>query len=330
MRLLALLALFTMAATCQGPKSSDTSGWDKARVRKDLDVFTKEPHPMGSPRNLYLAEYIQKSMLSTGLTSVVQSFSIEVPDPEFLVREASMMQKTTLSLNVQNITAKFKAPTSKDCVFLIGSHYDSKLLRGELSLGANDSGSSSVALMELMRLAKARTPSYRCHLMAVWFDAEEAYLPQWSDGQTRHPARQVDNTYGSRYFAAKLKSCGNGYCLPKELGGEKVEGLILLDMIGSPNIRLSQDSNSTSELLELAKRLDREHFQGKLFANAYPKGIEDDHMPFLAKGIPAVDLIGFEDLEHWHQPSDTLENLDESSIEKVGRLTQLMLDALLL
>ena len=76
--------------------------------------------------------------------------------------------------------------------------------------------------------------------------------------------------------------------------------------------------------MALARHLDKELFGGALYGSAYPKGIEDDHIPFLQKGIAAVDLIGFEDLTHWHRPSDTLENVDLGSMEKASRLTDAM------
>jgi hypothetical protein len=45
----------------------------------------------------------------------------------------------------------------------------------------------------------------------------------------------------------------------------------------------------------------------------------DDHVPFLEKGIPAVDLIDF-DFPQWHTTADVPEICSEGSLEQVGRL----------
>ena len=45
--------------------------------------------------------------------------------------------------------------------------------------------------------------------------------------------------------------------------------------------------------------------------------IEDDHLPFLRAGIPAVDLIDLS-YAHWHKPTDTLDKLSGPNLEVVG------------
>ena len=66
--------------------------------------------------------------------------------------------------------------------------------------------------------------------------------------------------------------------------------------------------------------LDKTMYGGKLYSRNAPKPIEDDHIPFAQRGLPVINLIDFENLATWHQPSDSLANLDLSSIEKVSRL----------
>jgi len=47
--------------------------------------------------------------------------------------------------------------------------------------------------------------------------------------------------------------------------------------------------------------------------------VEDDHVPFLNAGVPAVDII---DLEYapWHTAEDTLDKVSARSMEVVGRV----------
>ncbi len=290
-------------------------------------MLAAEPHEMGSARNALLANYIDKEMTTAGLKTQRIKFEVEVPDPDLLNQEASMMRKATQTKSLENVTATYKPSSAKPCVYLLGSHYDSKRLANAESVGANDSGSSSAALMEIMRSLNTQVPNFRCSVKAIWFDGEEAYLPNWRDGESRHPANQIDNTYGSRSYVASLKSCDSGWCTAE---GDKVEGLILLDMVGEANLTLSDDINSTQALRDLAKEVDQSLFKGQLFRGVSPKGIEDDHIPFLRKNIPAIDLIGFENTSHWHQPTDTFDKIDGDSLLKIGQMVDEMLKRLLL
>ena len=45
--------------------------------------------------------------------------------------------------------------------------------------------------------------------------------------------------------------------------------------------------------------------------------IEDDHMPFVAAGVPSVDIIDLE-FEAWHTPNDTLDAVSARSLQTVG------------
>ena len=44
---------------------------------------------------------------------------------------------------------------------------------------------------------------------------------------------------------------------------------------------------------------------------------EDDHMPFLKLGVPALDLIDF-DYPPWHTDEDTIDKVGGQSLEIVG------------
>jgi hypothetical protein len=321
-----LLAVLMSGAFCKSKVEPGQSlmPWDEARVRSAVEVFTAEPHPMGSPRQAQLVDWLQKEAEGLGLTASVDTFTASVPDPAFLgSRDGSVMQKFTIDLTARNVYAKLKVPNT-DCVVLLGSHYDTKRLDSGPNVGANDSASSSAALLEIMRQMKEQA-DLKCSIMAVWFDGEESWLPEWSDGEDRHPARQQDNLYGSRHLAEQLKSCPPAQCLPAHLGGEKVKALVLLDMIGMPQVRLTRDSLSDPKLLNMAMELDRKLFQGELYGRSSSRHAVDDHVPFMNKGVPAIDLIDFDNLQTWHQPTDRPETLDYKSIEKVSQLAMAML-----
>jgi Zn-dependent M28 family amino/carboxypeptidase len=91
-------------------------------------------------------------------------------------------------------------------------------------------------------------------------------------------------------------------------------------MIGDSDLELVQEMNSTASIRDLiwqtASRLGyARHFP------ANPGGIEDDHVPFLQHGIPAVDLIDFDYglwNRYWHTDRDTMDKLSPRSFQIVG------------
>jgi Zn-dependent M28 family amino/carboxypeptidase len=131
----------------------------------------------------------------------------------------------------------------------------------------------------------------------LFLDGEEAVRLEWVD---------PDNRYGSRYYVESAKKDGS---LPQ------IAALILVDMIGDANLGMKRESQSTSWLTdviwETAARMGRKEF----LAEETP--IEDDHIPFLEAGVPAVDLIDLE-YDAWHTPRDTMDKLSAKSFQAVG------------
>jgi hypothetical protein len=92
--------------------------------------------------------------------------------------------------------------------------------------------------------------------------------------------------------------------------------MILVDMIGDRDLGIRRDSNSTPWLTDIvwsaAARL-------KLTNHFLPASttVEDDHLPFLAAGVPSVDIIDL-DYPAWHTQQDTLEAVSAGSLQVVG------------
>jgi Zn-dependent M28 family amino/carboxypeptidase len=116
-----------------------------------------------------------------------------------------------------------------------------------------------------------------------------------------------DNTYGSRHYVDTAKRAGT-------LSGLKA--LILLDLVGDRDLAFRRESRSTPWLTDIiwatARRLGHQkHF----LQDEGP--IEDDHVPFLRAGVPAVDVIDL-DYPAWHTPGDTLDAVSARSLQIVG------------
>src|SRR5262249_7452826 len=89
-----------------------------------------------------------------------------------------------------------------------------------------------------------------------------------------------------------------------------------VDMIGDRDLTIRRDLNSTPWLSDLVWGAAR-----RLELDAYFVGdttrVEDDHLPFVAAGVPSVDIIDL-DYEAWHTAKDTLDAVSARSWQVVG------------
>ncbi len=143
----------------------------------------------------------------------------------------------------------------------------------------------------------------------MFFDGEEA-LYKWS---------ATDSLYGSRHMAQQLAADGRL---------QKLRALILVDMIGDRHLSILRDSNSTPWLSDLV--LSRVHQLGydEFFRGGrYP--VEDDHLPFVERGVSAVDIIDLTPFQGYHHTDqDTPERCSPESLATVARVVLATLDGL--
>jgi hypothetical protein len=188
-----------------------------------------------------------------------------------------------------------KIPGDKPGIILLGTHFDTKNL--DNFVGADDGGSSTAVMLELARLLCAQTGRY-----AVWiafFDGEEA-VQQWSD---------TDSRYGSREMAAKFAMSGD---LPK------IKAFMLADIVGSRLLRFKRELNSTKPLTDMVWATAASLGYSAIFVNE-AAAIEDDHLSFLKRGVPSVDVIDLE-IPYWHTPQDTIDKISSKSLAITGHV----------
>ena len=204
---------------------------------------------------------------------------------------------------VRNIIAKF--PGKKDGIIVILGHYDTVYpLRNSGFVGANDGGSSTAILLEYANqlrggLRDKKRDGYSVWL--VWTDGEEA-VKTWSG---------TDSLYGTRHLAEKWEKDGTL---------KKIKALMVMDMIADADLDIVRDTNSAPWLLDLIyAAAERLGYQSHFYASQGP--IEDDHLPFVKRGVPSADVIdldyGYNNVFH-HTPQDTMDKLSPKSLEIVG------------
>jgi glutaminyl-peptide cyclotransferase len=47
---------------------------------------------------------------------------------------------------------------------------------------------------------------------------------------------------------------------------------------------------------------------------------DDDHMPFIRRGVPAVDIIQLDDYPYWHTPEDSIDKVSPRTLAIVGHV----------
>ena len=243
------------------------------------------PRPAGSPALEATRKYIKTQLAAAGVTVADQAWDDQTPiGPVHMV----------------NLIATIPGPRPDRIV--ISGHYDTKLFRDARFVGANDGGSSAAFLLEMARVLKGRRNPLTIELL--FLDGEEAFCRDWDE--CARPGAP-DNTYGSRHYVAAGKARGT-------LAGIKAH--ILVDMVADRDLRIKRDLNSTPWLTDIVWAAAKRQKLDTIFV-AEPTQIEDDHLPFLAAGVPSVDVIDLE-FAAWHTPGDNLDAVSARSLQVVG------------
>lgn len=265
-----------------------TGGFDAARAFANVEKQVGfGPRPPGS-------EAIRRTQ--AWLRSELDSYGCAVEEDNF-----------TASTPIGNVAMKnivAKVPGTGRGIVLLLTHYDT--LRKDNFVGANDAGSSTGVMLELARLlcaASARKTSRTLSIWIAFLDGEEAQV-SWTD---------TDSVYGSRQLAAKLSLSGDL---------QRVKAVILADIVGPRDLRLKRESNSTKWLTDLVwSTAHRMGYQNQ-FLDEETGGIGDDHIPFLRRKVPAVDLIACDYVGYppWHTADDTLDKISPRSLGIIGHV----------
>ena len=267
----------------EAPGFDSSKAWDHLR-----EMVSIGPRPSGSAAIRQTRAYITRQLRSYGLVVSEQPFTATTP--------FGKVDMNNLSVRIQG-----RRPER----ILLTGHYDTKLYRDRVFVGASDAASSAAILIELARVLHQRPPREFTYEL-VWFDGEEAVCEGWD--QCGGPG-SPDNTYGSRYYVQAARQAN---------ALASVKAMILFDMIGARNVILRRDGASTPWLTDAiwatAKRLGH----ANTFVDQVTEIGGDDHMPFLQAGVPAVDLIDLTDYPQWHTPEDDLSHVAAGSLQVVG------------
>ena len=196
---------------------------------------------------------------------------------------------------MRNFIVRF--PGKKDGVIVLATHYETNYpLRTINFVGANDGASTTGLLLAIADQLRGHTlDGYSVWL--VFDDGEEAFTV-WSDS---------DSTYGTKHLAAKWGRDGT-------LG--RIKAFMVADMIGNRDLNIQHESRSAGWLVELVAKAAKKYGYERYFFKKTEQ-IEDDHLPFVQRGVPAIDIIDIDygpNNAYHHTALDTLDKISAKSL----------------
>jgi hypothetical protein len=249
-----------------------------AHVQRLVDFGPRTPESEAIEKS---RAYIKQALKSSGWSVSEQAFTDNTPRGQ---------------VRFVNLIARFGEATKANDLFLLCSHYDTKIFDTFRFVGANDGGSSTGLLLELARVL-AQQPRLAEKIELVFFDGEEA-VENFSDR---------DGIYGSRHFAHELAKSGTT---------KSFRGGILFDMVGDRSLDITLPPNSPTKIArDIFASADALTLRN--YFTYFDQDITDDHTPLNAIGIPVVDVIDFH-YAPWHTADDTMDKLSPQSLQIVG------------
>ncbi len=189
-------------------------------------------------------------------------------------------------------------PGKKDGVIVLASHYETNYpLRNIAFVGANDGACTTALLIELGQYFRAHPPQ-GYSIWLVFDDGEEA-VREWSDS---------DSLYGTRHLAAKWYSDGTL---------RRVKAFLVADMIGDKDLDILEEMGSTPWLRDILRQAAvNTHHSANVFQTQAEE--EDDHLPFLKRGVPALDIIDVDYGPHTAATPDGYHHTAQDTIDKIS------------
>lgn len=285
-RLASVTAVCATVAVSIAAAQAPATAFDSNRAWEHLrQMVAIGPRPAGSAAIEQTRAYIKKQLAKAKVPVAEQAWDDHTPNGV---------------VHMVNLVATI--PGARPERILVTGHYDTKLFREFRFVGASDGASSAAFQIELARVLAARKNPLTYEI--TFLDGEEAVCRNWDDcGKPGAP----DNTYGSRHYVEVAKRDGTL---------KSIKANILVDMIAARDLRLKRETYSTPWLTDIIWNAAK---QKKLDAYFVPQStqIEDDHLAFLAAGVPSVDIIDL-DYDAWHTQRDNLDAVSARSLQVVG------------
>lgn len=240
------------------------------------------------------------------LAGELGKFADKVWEQKFDYRDK---QDTARVYQGRNLVASFNVKPRKNYRVLLCAHWDTRpyadkdvdpAKRRSPVPGANDGASGVAALLEMAQILHDSKPNFGVDI--VFFDLED--LGDYN--ASLFPDSLNPFCIGSEYFVSHISDYRPQYG-------------ILLDMIGDKELVIRKEGYSQANASGVVGKVWKaaREVGASAFVNETGETLHDDHLAFLKKGIPVVDLIDF-DYPYWHTTEDTPDKCSAESLQQVG------------
>jgi len=323
------------------------------------DALLRIPQPIPSDFDIYTGTLLAPILIprvpgssgsATALTHFVEFFH-SLPS-EWTMSLQNSTSATPLPGNkvfpFTNLIASRAPPWSKPGsvgYLTLVAHYDSKI-SPEGFIGATDSAAPCAMILHAVRaIDEALTKKWSAvqiegvddlddhyhGIQVLLLDGEEAFV-SWTESDSVYGARSLAEEWDTDYYPAmstyKTKL-------------ESIELFILLDLLGAEAPSIPSYFKTThwayQNMAKLEKRLrDLNQFRSPKAATWLTDGdrdahdatakfqsywMQDDHIPFMARGVEVLHLIPMRFPSVWHKIEDDGEHLDIPTVEDWAMLT---------
>jgi glutaminyl-peptide cyclotransferase len=201
---------------------------------------------------------------------------------------------------LRNVVGRVRGRSRRYVV--VGAHYDTKEVSG--FVGANDAASGTATVVQLARELRRKRPPKT--LVFVLFDGEESPGPDDNGDFLETGLR------GSKAAARRFA---------------RAEAMVLLDFVGDRDLEIPREALSNRKLWSRLRAAARRVGAARVFPRYSSGTVYDDHVPFLRRGVPSIDLIDF-DFPCFHRRCDDMSAVSERSIDRVGETVYELLASL--
>lgn len=351
--LVAVLMLAVILGICL---SYDTAGEDVHRLpAADLvkDKLSHKPSKNSPAQIRRLASQVDGTRLWETHLRPILIERLPGTQGSLAVRKHITSALTSLSAGWTVDLDSFRAPTPRGQVtftnlvatldpstprrLLLCCHYDSKALPPDprapekVFLGASDSAVPCAMMLELASALDAQLSALKQQkppvtLQLVFFDGEESF-EEWT---------ATDSLYGSRHLSEWMARTAHPPGATHTTVLQAVDLFVLLDLLGAPDPLIANHFDNTARwfdrLIAAEKRLHRQglltsHRSEQMYfkKDVYLGPVQDDHIPFLHKGVPILHIIATPFPPFWHTLDDTEENMHRPTVENLTRILAVFL-----
>uniref|UniRef100_A0AC34QRL1 Glutaminyl-peptide cyclotransferase n=1 Tax=Panagrolaimus sp. JU765 TaxID=591449 RepID=A0AC34QRL1_9BILA len=283
----------------------------------DMDAFKQLLKPImverivGTPSHQQVGQFIKQAAEQYGFATEWDIFTDNTPYGPKTFR---------------NLIATFDPLVPRRLV--LACHYDSKIMPGKKFIAATDSAVPCAMLLDVARILGPimhQRTNQQITLQLVFLDGEEAFV-EWSATDSVYGARHLSELWTNKWYPS---TSGSSFELSKEI--DRIDVFMLLDLLGAPNPRITSTfGHGTTELFQELPKIEKALKSLNCLKKrpyAFQSGtsfqaVEDDHMPFMAKGVPVMHLISVPFPSVWHTPADNEKALDYDTIENLNAVVR--------